>query len=64
MSDIPASFVLITGGSVNTIVITVTQAMIAAGTAPTATSAPRFTYSTIPSNTSNVIDYFPDYDIK
>ena len=31
---------------------------------PNAASVPTFTYPTVPSNVSNVIDYFPDYDIK
>ena len=33
-------------------------------TQPNATSTATLTYTTVPSNISNVIDYFPDYDIK
>ena len=69
VSDIPASFVLITGGTVNTVVNPVSITVAALNTLtnsaqPVANSVPTFTYSTIPSNIANVTEYFPDYDIK
>ena len=64
VSDIPASFVLITGGNIATVTPPDTQDMITNGVVPVLTSTPTFTYSTIPSNIANVTEYFPDYDIK
>ena len=64
VSDIPASFVLITGGTVASTTVPITADMINNGINPRTTSVPTFTYSTIPSNIANVTEYFPDYDIK
>ena len=62
--DIPAAFESATGATIATTVAIVTKTMVTNCTAPLASSVPTFTYTTVPSNVSNVIDYFPDYDKK
>ena len=62
--DIPASVLLLSVVNITAASNVLTQTMVDAGTAPTITiDQPTYTYITRPSNISNVIDYFPDYDM-
>ena len=65
--DIPAVDILLTDVNITTTVQPVLTNMVAAtaalSTAPLAASVPTYTYITRPSNISNVIDYFPDYNM-
>ena len=56
--DIPAAFELITGATIDTVINGADFANADAASTPT------FAYTTIPSNISNVINYFHDCDIK
>ena len=62
--DIPAVVLLLSAVNITSTSNVVTQAMIDTRIAPTITiDPPIYTYITRPSNISNVIDYFPDYDM-